>query len=107
MNGSKGSRGRGVKETVSRDFPLFSTWAQYEQAKKVSQNFAFSRRYSRKTCVRVVVDYADTTPCQVLGTWVCLRAQKQSFKNMKTPLCKEKFACPPSQRLRSMQTCDF
>ena len=75
MNGSKGSRGRGVKETVSRDFPLFSTWAQYEQAKKVSQNFAFSRRYSRKTCVRVVVDYADTTPCQVLGTWVCLHAQ--------------------------------
>ena len=49
-----------------------STWAPYEQAKTVSQNFLFSRRYSiakfvncvsaltTLTHVRVVVDCADT-----------------------------------------------
>ena len=32
------------------------TRAPYEKAKTVSQNVLFSRRYSQKTCVRVVVD---------------------------------------------------
>ena len=31
-----------------------STWAPYEQTKKVSRTFSFSRRYLRKKCVRVV-----------------------------------------------------
>ena len=37
-----------------------STWATYEQAETVSQTFLFSRRYSRKTCVPVVVNDAGT-----------------------------------------------
>ena len=55
----------GFKGTVSRDFwPFFllkdSTWAPYEQAKIVSWTFSFLRRYSRKICVRLVNDYAET-----------------------------------------------
>ena len=55
-----------LKGTVSWDFRhLFdkkknSTWAPYEQAKMVSQNILFLRRYSRKTYVHEVIDYADT-----------------------------------------------
>ena len=50
----------GVKGTVSRDCPLHYlvnnfTWVLYEQAKAVSQ------RYSQNTCIRVVLDYADTS----------------------------------------------
>ena len=36
------------------------TCAPYKQAKTVSGTFSFSRRYSRKTCVSVVNDYANT-----------------------------------------------
>ena len=37
-----------------------STRVQYEQAKKVMRIFSFSKRYSQKTCVHEVNDYADT-----------------------------------------------
>ena len=55
-----------VKGTVSRDFwPIFfclkdSTWVPYEQAKTVSRTFSFLQRYSRKPCVSIVNNYADT-----------------------------------------------
>ena len=58
-----------LKGTVSRDFCHFfnkikkSNWAQYEQAKRFCEIFRFRediRKYSLKTCVRVVVDYAVT-----------------------------------------------
>ena len=54
-----------LKGTVSQDFRLFlikknSICAPYEQAKTVAWNFSFLQRYSCKTCVRIVNDYADT-----------------------------------------------
>ena len=54
-----------IKRTVSQDFrPLFfwsinSLWAPHKQAKTVSRYFSFSRRYPRRMCIRIVVDYAD------------------------------------------------
>ena len=33
-------------------------WAPYEQAKLVPRTFSFSQRYSQKTCVSIVNDYA-------------------------------------------------
>ena len=36
-----------------------STWVPHEQAKTVSWKFYFLRKYSRKTCVRVVIDNDD------------------------------------------------
>ena len=72
-----------LKGTVSRDFwPFFfclkdSTWAPYEQAKTVSRTFSFSRRYSRKTCVRVVNKYADTVSAYSTTTPTsCQRSQR-------------------------------
>ena len=54
-----------LKGTVSRDcrhLKKNSIWATYEQAKKGFRKFFVLRRYLRKTCARVVVDYnADTT----------------------------------------------
>ena len=50
-----------------------TTRAPYEQAKTVSRNFSFSRRYSRKTRVPIVVDYVDTmsAPRCWRGRWLC------------------------------------
>ena len=54
-----------LKTTVSRDFRHFflnqkTTWTPYKQATTVLRNFSLLRRYSRKTGVGVVNDYADT-----------------------------------------------
>ena len=67
-----------LKGTVSRDFwPFFclkdSTWAPYEQAKTVSWTISFSQRYSRKTGVCVVNDYADTVSVYSTTTWTSCR----------------------------------
>ena len=57
-----------LKGTVSRDFQqLFlskkSTWAPYEQTKKVLQTFSFLQSYSQKFAKKVgvleVVDFVD------------------------------------------------
>ena len=53
---------RSMRHFISWPFSClkYSSWAPYEQAKTVSRTFSFLRRYSRKSCVCVVVDYADT-----------------------------------------------
>ena len=38
----------------------------------VPQNFLFSGRNVQKTCVRVVVDYADTVSAWLLTTLTCV-----------------------------------
>ena len=54
-----------------------STWTPYEQAKMVSRTFSFSQRYSCKTCVHVVNNYADTMSSWSTTTlaW-CQRSQQ-------------------------------
>ena len=63
------------KGTVSRDLDILlytknSTWAPCEQAKTVSQH-SFLRRYLQKTCISVVVDYADTRFSNFVIAKVC------------------------------------
>ena len=63
-----------LKGTVSRDFRHFFInklqLAPYERAKKVSQNFLFSRRYLQTMWVRVFIDYADTVSALSLTTQI-------------------------------------
>ena len=104
------------KGTVSRDFwPFFclkdSTWAPYELAKK-----GFTK-YSQKTCVRVVNDYADMCQRsqQLRGhlserlrwhTWNSFTSEKVKNKqksNKKCNLIFSKIACPRSKRLPGLR----
>ena len=52
-----------IKRTVSQNFRQFllkkSSSTPYEQVKTVSCTFVCSRRFSRKTYVRVINDYVD------------------------------------------------
>ena len=63
-NHEKNLKTHSLYRTVLQDFFLSknknSTRVQYEQAKKVMRIFSFSKRYSQKTCVHEVNDYADT-----------------------------------------------
>ena len=56
----------------------YSIWAPYEQAKTASRTFSFSRRYSQKTCVRVVISQKKVFRC------VCT-SNRNNLKILKSP----------------------
>ena len=78
-----------------------STWAPYEQTKKVSRTFSFSRRYLRKKCVRVVNNnmYICTTTLTHGKLFFFGKGKKLTKSNNKCNLIFSKIACPHSRWL--------
>ena len=76
-----------------------STWAPYEQTKKVSRTFSFSRRYLRKKCVRVVNNnmYICTTTLTHGKLFFFGKGKKLTKSNNKCNLIFSKIACPHSR----------